>query len=144
MERDPPVGGRLVRYEMDFTPDGDLKVTSQPTRPTFAAFSGKFVIRGSTSSELAACPRVGVERGARVAEVAVQRSRPVPACLSGAIRTREGGPAMPVTLESRLRQIQVFNLDHDASPPAPAAARPDGARRGRETRAPAMRPAAGR
>jgi hypothetical protein len=36
-----------VRYEMDFAPDGDLRVTSQPNESNVRSFSGSFVIRGS-------------------------------------------------------------------------------------------------
>jgi len=47
IDRDPvdPTAGR-VRYEMEVTPDGDLRVTSQPNESNVRSFSGSFVIRG--------------------------------------------------------------------------------------------------
>lgn len=57
MDRDPqnPLSGR-VRYEMDFTPDGDLRVTSQPNESNVRSFSGSFVIRGFDLEDLAGVP----------------------------------------------------------------------------------------
>jgi hypothetical protein len=54
MDRDPanPGAGR-IRYEMDFTPDGDLRVTSQPNESNVRSFSGSFVIRGFDLEDLA-------------------------------------------------------------------------------------------
>jgi hypothetical protein len=53
LDRDPtePASGR-VRYEMDFTADGDLKVTSQPNESNVRSFSGRFVVRGFDLEEL--------------------------------------------------------------------------------------------
>lgn len=57
MDRDPesPLAGR-VRYEMDFTPDGDLRVTSQPNESNVRSFSGSFVVRGFDLEDLAGVP----------------------------------------------------------------------------------------
>jgi hypothetical protein len=54
MDRDAgsPLAGR-VRYEMDFTPDGDLRVTSQPNESNVRSFSGSFVVRGFDFEDLA-------------------------------------------------------------------------------------------
>jgi hypothetical protein len=54
MDRDAgsPIAGR-VRYEMDFTPDGDLRVTSQPNESNVRSFSGSFVVRGFDFEDLA-------------------------------------------------------------------------------------------
>ncbi len=47
MDRDPsnPIKGE-VAYEMDFEPDGQLKVQSQPNESNVRHFTGTFVIRG--------------------------------------------------------------------------------------------------
>ena len=68
LDRDPnnPVAGQ-VRYEMDFAPGGDLKVTSQPNESNVRSFSGSFVIRGFDLEDLAG--RVGDSKGV------VERSR---------------------------------------------------------------------
>ncbi len=74
MDRDPaaPDAGR-VRYEMDFTPDGDLKVTSQPNESNVRSFSARFVIRGFDLEDLAGVVDDSVvERGATVDAVALQ------------------------------------------------------------------------
>lgn len=74
MDRDPsaPAAGR-VRYEMDFTPDGDLKVTSQPNESNARSFSGKFVIRGFDLEDLAGVLDDNVvERGAAVDSVVLR------------------------------------------------------------------------
>lgn len=57
MDRDAadPLGGR-VRYEMDFTPDGDLRVTTQPNESNVRSFSGSFVVRGFDLEDLAGVP----------------------------------------------------------------------------------------
>jgi hypothetical protein len=57
MERDPmnPGAGR-VRYEMDVTPDGDLRVTSQPNESNIRSFSGSFVVRGFDLEDLGGVP----------------------------------------------------------------------------------------
>ena len=71
MDRDPaspPLGG--VRYELDFTPDGDLKVTSQPNESNVRSFSGKFIVRGFDLEDLAGVVDDGVvERGVPVTAV---------------------------------------------------------------------------
>ena len=74
MDRDPAgPGAGQVRYEMDFTPDGDLKVTSQPNESNVRSFSGKFVIRGFDLEDLAGVVDDSVvERGARVEDVVLQ------------------------------------------------------------------------
>lgn len=74
MPRDPanPDAGS-VRYEMDFTPDGDLKVTSQPNESNVRSFSGRFVVRGFDIENLAGLAGGDVvERGAPVDDVALQ------------------------------------------------------------------------
>lgn len=77
MPRDPAnAEAGSVRYEMDFTPDGDLKVTSQPNESNVRSFSGKFVVRGFDLEDLAGL--VGgdvVERGAPVDAVLLQPSQ---------------------------------------------------------------------
>ncbi len=57
MDRDPanPLSG-AVRFEMDFTPDGDLRVTSQPNESNVRSFSGSFVVRGFDLEDLAGIP----------------------------------------------------------------------------------------
>ncbi len=74
MDRDPTgADAGRVRYEMDFTPDGDLKVTSQPNESNVRSFSGKFVIRGFDLEDLAGVvDGAVVERGATVDAVALQ------------------------------------------------------------------------
>lgn len=55
--RDPAnAGAGQVRYEMDLTPDGDLKVTSQPNESNVRSFSGRFVVRGFDLEDLAGVP----------------------------------------------------------------------------------------
>jgi len=57
MDRDPAnAGAGRVRYEMDFTPDGDLRVTSQPNASNVRSFSGSFVLRGFDLEDLAGVP----------------------------------------------------------------------------------------
>jgi hypothetical protein len=77
MPRDPAnAEAGSVRYEMDFTPDGDLKVTSQPNESNVRSFSGKFVVRGFDLEDLAGL--VGgdvVERGVAIDEVVLQPSQ---------------------------------------------------------------------
>lgn len=76
LDRDPadPTAGR-VRYEMDLTPGGDLKVTSQPNESNVRSFSGAFVLRGFDLEDLAGVPSDSViERGALVAEVVLEPS----------------------------------------------------------------------
>jgi hypothetical protein len=71
MDRDPanPLAGR-VRYEIDFTPDGDLRVTSQPNESNVRSFSGSFVIRGFDLEDLAGVPGDAViERTAPVDDI---------------------------------------------------------------------------
>ncbi|MEO7730523.1 MAG: IPT/TIG domain-containing protein [Kofleriaceae bacterium] len=79
MDRDPAnaaAGG--VRYEMDLTPDGDLKVTSQPNESNVRSFSGRLVVRGFDLEDLAGIHDEGVvERGAVVEAVVVETSRPL-------------------------------------------------------------------
>jgi hypothetical protein len=57
MDRDPanPLAG-AVRYEMDFRPDGDLRVTSQPNESNVRSFSGSLVVRGFDLEDLAGVP----------------------------------------------------------------------------------------
>lgn len=63
-----------IRYEMDFTPDGDLKVTSQAGESNVRSFSGSFVIRGFDFEDLAGVPNDGVvERGAPIEEVVLEQ-----------------------------------------------------------------------
>jgi hypothetical protein len=62
-----------VRYEMDFTADGDLKVTSQPNESNVRSFSGRFVLRGFDLEGLAGVADDGVvERGAVTREVVLE------------------------------------------------------------------------
>lgn len=73
MARDPAsaLSGR-VRYEMDFTPDGDLRATSQPNESNVRSFSGSFVIRGFDLEELTGVPGDGViEQTAPAAEIVI-------------------------------------------------------------------------
>ena len=74
MDRDPTdlAAGR-VRYEMDFTSDGDLRVTSQPNESNVRSFSGSFVVRGFDIEALAGFPGDDViERTSPADEVAVE------------------------------------------------------------------------
>jgi hypothetical protein len=76
MERDAadPAAGS-VRYEMDLTPGGDLKVTSQPNESNVRSFSGAVVVRGFDLEDLAGVASDSVvERGARVTEVVLEPS----------------------------------------------------------------------
>jgi len=71
LDRDPanPTTGQ-VRYELDLTPGGDLKVSSQPNESNVRSFSGAFVVRGFDLEDLAGVPADSViERGALVTEV---------------------------------------------------------------------------
>ena len=71
-------GAGRVRYEMDFTPDGDLKVTSQPNESNVRSFSGRFVVRGFDLEELAgAADGSVVGRGAVVRDVALEGPQPL-------------------------------------------------------------------
>jgi hypothetical protein len=74
MPRDPSNAfAGSVRYEMDFTPDGDLKVTSQPNESNVRSFSGRFVVRGFDLEDLAGLAGGDiVERGAPVDAVVLQ------------------------------------------------------------------------
>jgi hypothetical protein len=74
MARDPAnADAGSVRYEMDFVPDGDLKVTSQPNESNVRSFSGKFVIRSFDLEDLPGLTDGDVvERGATVVEVALE------------------------------------------------------------------------
>ena len=49
-----------VRYEMDFAPDGDLRITSQPNESNVRSFSGSFVVRGFDLEDLAGVADEGV------------------------------------------------------------------------------------
>jgi IPT/TIG domain-containing protein len=70
---DPATG--VVRYEMDLTRDGDLRVTSQPNESNVRSFSGRFVVRGFDLEGLAGVPDDGlVERGAVVESIVLQPS----------------------------------------------------------------------
>jgi hypothetical protein len=74
LDRDPanPAAGR-VRYELDLTPGGDLKVSSQPNESNVRSFSGAFVVRGFDLEDLAGVPDdTVVERGVPVAEVVLE------------------------------------------------------------------------
>jgi hypothetical protein len=85
MDRDPtdPSAGR-VRYEMDFTPDGDLKVASQPNESNVRSFSGKFVIRGFDLEDLAGFVNESVvERGVTVESVIVESQQTLPSLSVG-------------------------------------------------------------
>ena len=66
-------GAGSVRYEMDLTPDGDLKVTSQPNESNIRSFSGRFVVRGFDLEDLAGVPDEGVvARGAVTSDVVLE------------------------------------------------------------------------
>lgn len=73
MTRDPasPTGSR-VRYEMDFAPDGDLRVTSQPNESNVRSFSGSFVIRGFDLEDVAGLLGEGaIEQTAPASEIVI-------------------------------------------------------------------------
>jgi IPT/TIG domain len=74
LDRDPAnVAAGSVGYEMDLTPDGDLKVTSQPNESNVRSFSGRFVVRGFDLEDLAGVADEGVVgRGAVTREVVLQ------------------------------------------------------------------------
>jgi hypothetical protein len=83
MERDPanPLAG-CVRYEMDFTPDGDLRVTSQPNESNVRSFSGSFVLRGFDLEDLAGVPGdAAFERTAPVDVIALDPAQQLVATL---------------------------------------------------------------
>jgi hypothetical protein len=83
MDRDPanPGAGR-VRYEMDFTPDGDLRVTSQPNESNVRSFSGSFVIRGFDLEDLTGVAGAGAfERTAPVETAHLQPAQQLLATL---------------------------------------------------------------
>lgn len=74
MDRDPadPAAGS-VRYEMDLTPDGDLRVTSQPNESNVRSFSGSFVVRGFDIEGIAGFPDDDVaERASPADQVALE------------------------------------------------------------------------
>ncbi|MBN1771104.1 MAG: IPT/TIG domain-containing protein [Deltaproteobacteria bacterium] len=74
MDRDlaAPAAGS-IRYEMDFTPDGDLRVTSQPNESNVRSFSGSFVVRGFDLEGLAGVTGDDiVERTSRADEVVLR------------------------------------------------------------------------
>ena len=77
MPRDPAnADAGSVRYEMDFTPDGDLKVTSQPNESNVRSFSGRFVVRGFDLEDLAGLSGGDVvQRGAAVDAVVLEPSQ---------------------------------------------------------------------
>ena len=94
LDRDPADAdvGR-VGYEMDFTPDGDLKVTSQPNEANVRSFSGRFVVRGFDLEDLAGVPDEGVVgRGVVTREVVLEAPQPITPprrawrCETGALR----------------------------------------------------------
>jgi hypothetical protein len=74
MDRDPESSASgSVRYEMDFTPDGDLKVTSQPNESNVRSFSGKFIVRGFDLEDLAGiADEAVIERGVSVDAVVLE------------------------------------------------------------------------
>ena len=74
LDRDPAdVAAGRVPYEMDFTPDGDLKVTSQPNEANVRSFSGRFVVRGFDLEDLTGVPdEAVVGRGAVTREVLLE------------------------------------------------------------------------
>jgi hypothetical protein len=76
MLRDPAhPGSDTVRYEMDFTADGDLKVTGGPNESNVRSFSGKFVIRGFDLEDLAGVMDANVvERGSTVESVQLEET----------------------------------------------------------------------
>ncbi len=58
---------------MDFTPDGDLRVTSQPNESNVRSFSGSFVVRGFDLEGLAGFPDDDVvERTSPADQVALE------------------------------------------------------------------------
>lgn len=66
-----PLSGR-VRYEMDFAPDGDLRVTSQPNESNVRSFSGSFAIRGFDLEDLTGVPDDAVtEQTAPASEIVI-------------------------------------------------------------------------
>jgi hypothetical protein len=63
---------------MDFTPDGDLKVTSQPNESNVRSFSGRFVVRGFDLEDLAGVADEGVvARGAVTRDVVLEPPQPL-------------------------------------------------------------------
>jgi len=80
LDRDPAnADAGAVRYEMDLTPDGDLKVTSQPNESNVRSFSGRFVVRGFDLDDLAGVADEGVvARGAVTREVVLEPPRQLP------------------------------------------------------------------
>jgi hypothetical protein len=79
MDRDAanPAGGR-VRYELDLTPNGDFKVTSQPNESNVRSFSGAYTLRGFDFEGLAGFPGDSVvEHGALVGEVVLEPPEPL-------------------------------------------------------------------
>ena len=57
MDRDPSdLSKGQVRYEMDFTPEGDLKRTGAPNLSNVRSFNGTFVIRGFDVEAMASFP----------------------------------------------------------------------------------------
>jgi len=78
-----PAAGR-VRYELDLTPGGDLKVTSQPNESNVRSFSGAFVIRGFDLEDLAGVPDDAViERGVTVEDVVLEPQQLMPTVAIG-------------------------------------------------------------
>ncbi len=63
MDADDLSKGR-VEYEIDLTPDGDLKRTGQPNNSNIMSFSGKMVVRGFDIDQTA-----GIDSGADIAGV---------------------------------------------------------------------------
>jgi len=71
-------GAGTVRYEMDLTTDGDLKVTSQPNESNVRSFSGRFVVRGFDFEDLAGViDEAVVSRGAVTRDVALDAQRAI-------------------------------------------------------------------
>jgi len=79
LDRDPAnADAGAVRYEMDFTPDGDLKVTSQPNESNVRSFSGRFVVRGFDLEDLAGVADEGVvARGAVTRDIVLEPPQPL-------------------------------------------------------------------
>jgi hypothetical protein len=88
LDRDPSnAGAGQVRYEMDLTPDGDLKVTSQPNESNVRSFSGRFVVRGFDLEDLAGVPDEGVvARGAVTSDVRLEAPQQTTPRRPGAVK----------------------------------------------------------
>jgi hypothetical protein len=84
-ERDSesPAAGQ-VQYEMELSPDGDLRVSSQPNASNTRNFSGAFVVRGVDLEGLPGLPDDAVIERGRPADEVVTSTQPVPSSVGRA------------------------------------------------------------